>query len=150
MGRIQNINCVFKFSDKIINNSETGIQMNLLFENGCKGKINLDISYIGQQKHILEFTGHNGAIFLENRTANFVDGFELRINKMGEIKRILPQNLVDVIIDKSEDPRIKIVLPIARRFIDWCNYGNNTKPNFKDGLRIQKLIEEARASIEKY
>ena len=123
--------------------------MNLLFENGCVGKINLDISYTGQQKHMLEFIGEDGSILLENNTTNFVDGFELQVNKLGEIQKILPETLFDVSFDKLEDPRIKIVRPLASRFINWCNYGLKTKPDFKDGSRVQELIEKTRVLIQK-
>jgi hypothetical protein len=46
--------------------------------------------------------------------------------------------------DESEDQRVKIIKPIAERFIDWCNKGVEARPNFKDGLRVQELIEIAR------
>ena len=147
LGEIKNIDCMFYFSDRTINNGETGIKMNLLFEDGCEGEINLDISYTGQQKHMLEFIGEEGSIRLENNTANVVDGFELQINKLNKIQKIIPKISIDIKLNKLEDHRIKSILPLATRFIEWCNTGLKTKPDFEEGLRVQELIAIARESI---
>lgn len=148
LGRIKTIDCNFSFSKKNIQNGETGVQMTLLFENNCVGKINLDISYTGQQKHLLEFIGETSSLYLDNNTTNFVDGFELYVNKMGKIQKIVPEISFDTSFENLEDPRIKIVIPIAIRFINWCNNGVKTKPDFQDGLRVQELIEKTRDSIQ--
>ena len=51
--------------------------------------------------------------------------------------------------DESEDPRVKVIRPIAERFIKWCNTGISARPDFHDGLRVQELIELARVSNSK-
>ena len=118
--------------------------MDLLFENGCKGKIILDISYTKQQHHILEFIGEEGSIVLKNNTSSVVDGFELQVNKLGKKQKIIPKILINNQFNESEDPRIKVIMPLAKRFIDWCRIGVETKPNFEKGLRVQELIIKTR------
>ena len=54
--------------------------------------------------------------------------------------------LLDSSYDESEDPRVKVIKPIAERFINWCNTGIAAKPDFQDGLRVQELIKMARIS----
>jgi len=135
------------YYEKSINNSETGIQMDLFFENGCEGKINLDISYTGKQNHVLEFVGEEGSVILENNTAKIIDGFELLVNNLRKIQNHVPKILMYGKFDESEDPRIKNIYPLGRRFIDWCNNGIKTKPDFKDGLRVQELIEKTREFV---
>ncbi len=144
LGRIANIQCSFSSSEKSLNKGETTINMTVLFESGCRGNINMDISYHGQQKHTLEFFADEGKITLQNISNSFVDNFELIVNTGKNTEKIRSKNLLDMSYDESEDQRVKIIKPIAERFIDWCNKGVEARPNFKDGLRVQELIEIAR------
>jgi len=150
LGRIKNIQCSFSSSEKSLNKGETGINMTILFENGCKGNANMDISYLDQEKHIIEFHGKDGTIILQNVTNNFVDDFELTVNTVKEAEKIKPKKIHNTSIDESDDPRVKIIKPIAERFINWCNTGVTAKPDFQDGLRVQELIEMARDSNAKF
>ena len=54
------------------------------------------------------------------------------------------------VIDQLEDSRVKVIKPIAERFIKWCNTGVEAKPDFEDALRVQELIEIARGSNSKF
>jgi len=147
LGRIKNIHCTLSSSKKSLNKGETTIQMTLLFENGCKGKADLDISYTNQPKHIIEFYGEKGSIQLQNNSNNFVDNFELTVTRLNKTQKIVPDVPLNFSNDEMDDPRVKVITPIARRFINWCNNGVKTKPDFQDGLRVQELIELARSSI---
>ena len=149
LGRIKNIRCNFSSSEKSLNKGETSINMTILFENRCMGKVNMDISYSGQQKHIIEFFADNGKIILKNISDSFVDNFELTVNTGKKIQKIKPNSVLDISDDESEDPRVKVIKPIAERFLNWCNTDVEAKPNFEDGLRVQELIEMARASNSK-
>ena len=55
-------------------------------------------------------------------------------------------NLENHDCEELEDSRVKVIKPLATRFIKWCNTGMPSKPDFQDGLRVQKLIEMARNS----
>jgi predicted dehydrogenase len=146
LGRIKNIRCTFSSFKKNLNECETGINMTLLFENGCIGKANLYISYIGQQKHVVEFIGEKGSLKLQNNSDNFVDNFELISTRLDKTQKIVPDPVFTLSCDKSEDYRVRVIMPIAERFINWCNNGIKTKPDFQDGLRVQELIEMARST----
>jgi len=76
LGRIKNIQCNFSSSENSLNKGETGINMTILFENGCKGNAHMDISNPDQQKHTVEFHGKKGTIMLQNLSNNFVDNFD--------------------------------------------------------------------------
>ena len=149
IGRIKSMQCNFIFSEKSLNKGETGIDMSIEFENGCKGKARMDIGYEGLQKHRVEFQGESGTVTLENNSCNFVDNFELIMKNQKGIQKIKPTKVFDLMPDQLEDPRVKIIKPIAERFIRWCNTGVSAKPDFQDGLRIQELIEMARDSNSK-
>ena len=146
LGRIKNIECNFSSSEKSLNKGETGIDMTISFENGCVGNAHMDISNTDQQKHKVEFHAEGKTIILQNFNSNFVDNFELILNTSKGIEKIKPDMLLDSSYDESEDPRVKVIKPIAERFINWCNTGNTAKPDFEDGLRVQELIKMARIS----
>ena len=146
LGRIKNIECNFSSSEKSLNKGETGIDMTISFENGCVGNAHMDISNADQQKHKVEFHTEGKTIILQNFNSNFVDNFELILNTSKGIEKIKPDMLLDSSYDEWEDPRVKVIKPIAERFINWCNTGNTAKPDFEDGLRVQELIKMARIS----
>ena len=146
LGRIKNIECNFSSSEKSLNKGETGTDMTISFENGCVGNAHMDISNTDQQKHKVEFHAEGKTIILQNFNSNFVDNFELILNTSKGIEKIKPDMLLDSSYDESEDPRVKVIKPIAERFINWCNTGNTAKPDFEDGLRVQELIKTARIS----
>jgi len=146
LGRIKNIECNFSSSEKSLNKGETGTDMTISFENGCVGNAHMDISNTDQQKHKVEFHAEGKTIILQNFNSNFVDNFELILNTSKGIEKIKPDMLLDSSYDESEDPRVKVIKPIAERFINWCNTGNTAKPDFEDGLRVQELIKMARIS----
>ena len=146
LGRIKNIECNFSSSEKSLNKGETGTDMTISFENGCVGNAHVDISNTDQQKHKVEFHAEGKTMILQNFNSNFVDNFELILNTSKGIEKIKPDMLLDSSYDESEDPRVKVIKPIAERFINWCNTGNTAKPDFEDGLRVQELIKTARIS----
>ncbi len=73
IGRIKSIQCSFSSSEKSLNKGETSINMTILFENGCIGNIHMDISHVGQPKHMIEFYAENGSIILQNISNNVID-----------------------------------------------------------------------------
>ena len=146
LGRIKNVRCQLFSSEKSLNKGETSMNMTILFESGCMGNVNMDISYSGQQKHALEFFAEGSKIILKNISDSFVDNFELTVDTGQKIQKIKPDNILDISRDESEDERVKVIKPIAERFINWCNTGVEAKPDFEDGLRVQELILLARSS----
>jgi predicted dehydrogenase len=146
LGRIKNLQCNFSSSKQFMNYGETAINMTFLFENGCRGNAHMDISDSSQQKHIVEFHGEEGIITLQNVSNDFVDNFELIVNTKNVTQKIKPHKILSLSHEEFEDPRVKIIQPLAERFIKWCSTGIAAKPDFEDGLRVQELIEMARSS----
>jgi len=149
VGRIKSIQCDFSSSEKSLNEGETGIDMNILFENGCVGNAHLDISNADQQRHKIEFHDGDNTIVLQNISKDFVDNFELILKTSKGTEKVSPDILLETSYNELEDPRVKMIRPIAERFIKWCNTGISAKPDFHDGLRVQELIELARVSNSK-
>jgi predicted dehydrogenase len=150
MGNIANLKCNFSSSEKSLNKGETCIDMDIIFENSCLGNVHMDIAYTGKRKHIIEFHSEKETMTLVNKTDSFVDGFELTTNTIKETQKIKMNDTSNINLNDSEDSRIKLIMPIAQRFINWCNTGIPAKPDFQDGLRVQKLIEMARKSVQNF
>jgi hypothetical protein len=44
----------------------------------------------------------------------------------------------------GEDERVRVVKKLATRFVNGCRTSSQVVPSFKEGVRVQKLIEEIR------
>lgn len=150
IGRIKSMQCNFSTSEKSMNRGETIVNMILLFENSCIGNAHLNISYVGQQKHTIEFHGEDGTMMLQNNSDSMIDNFKLIINNREGVQKLEPEKPFDLLSDSSEDSRVRPVKAIAGRFINWCNTGTAFKPDFEDGFRVQELIEMAKDSNSKF
>jgi predicted dehydrogenase len=144
LGKIKNLQCDFTLLGENYNSSENIINITMVFENGCVGNVHMDISNAKQQKHVIEFHTKNKIIILQNYSESFVDNFKLIISEENNTEKIMNGNLKNHDYEQLEDSRVKVIKPLATRFIKWCNTGIPSKPDFQDGLRVQKLIEMAR------
>jgi len=147
LGKIESIQCVnSSYENK--QNSDVELNMKILFKNGCLGNIHLDISDKTNQIHEIKFHSKTkNLLILKNITNNYADNFELILNGLSKKIKENPNETNDT-FKKSEDPRIKLVSNIGKRFIDWCITGKKSKPDFYDGLRVQELIKIIRKMSE--
>jgi len=144
LGKINSFECELSSSEKSINKGETTINILAKFSNDCLGKIFVDISN-ENTSHVLEFHGEKKKLILENHTSSLVDNFELSLHSKEDSQKIKLNNIMSK-NDPSEDPRVKIVSLLARKFIHWCNSGIAQKPDFQNGMRVQELIDLAQTS----
>jgi len=96
--------------------------------------------------HRVEFYGDAGTMVLENPTKDYVRGFTLRrgTRKEGSLTEVaLPAPREDI---WPNDGRIYVVSRLAARFVDWALGGSPGRPDFRDGARVQLLIDAARRS----
>tara|TARA_B100001540_G_scaffold31430_1_gene27392 strand:+ start:3368 stop:4366 length:999 start_codon:yes stop_codon:yes gene_type:complete len=140
LGSITNIESKIFCSELSLNHGETKIELKFNFGNNRTGYANLDIS-IPSSNHSINFKTQNGNLILENRTDSFVDNFDLIMKTGNKTEKIQLDNLENMY---DEDPRIKVIVPLAKRFVNWCNFDQKSKPDFEDGMRVQKLIEISR------
>lgn len=57
-----------------------------------------------------------------------------------------PVTVSDQEEDIWEDGRILPLSRLARQFFDWIENGKPARPDFREALRVQELIEAARVS----
>ena len=118
LGKIKSMKFSSSSSDKSLNNGDTAINMNLLFENGCQGNVHVDISNSNEHNHTIKFLGNNGTLTLQNNTNSFVDNFQIILDKNNESKKIKPHKTLKISNEDFEDQRVKIVNILATKFIN--------------------------------
>ncbi len=137
-GEILNLKGHLSFSKRSLNKGDSGVNLTINFKNGVKGKVKLSANS-PVNTHQLIFKCTKGKIILENLD-NKVTKFSLKVyagNKL--IKSIFDKNKT-----KDEDERVEVVKTLATRFIDGCNTKKEITPSFKEGFRVQQLIENIR------
>jgi predicted dehydrogenase len=101
--------------------------------------------------HRLDVHGDDGALVLENRTADYVKGFTLAVGtrKTNTLVPVAPTPA-----PSEGDGRVLAVAPIARRLLDVVDARRvgtaeaAVVPNLRHGLRVQILLDLARASAD--
>jgi predicted dehydrogenase len=106
-------------------------------------------SFLGNG-HRLTFYGSRGTLVLENKTQDYIHGFRLSegLRPAKCFKDITPPE-GSARRKSSKDGRIAAVGGIAGRFLDWIKTGKPARPDFRDGLRVQRLLELAFESSRK-
>lgn len=94
--------------------------------------------------HRFTVHGEEGTLVLENRTADYVLGFELSLGTRatGALARIAADDP-----QPGVDGRIAPTARLLTRFLDAIESGSETQPSFADGLRAQRILDMMRAPI---
>lgn len=102
-------------------------------------------AFLGHGHRVAAY-GEDGTMLLENRTADYAAGFELRFGERGQKDlRLLAKDEAQ----PGVDGRIAPVARIARRFVDSIISGSEMRPNFQDGARAQLILEQMLATSGK-
>ena len=109
---------------------------------GCPVTISVAADAFLGGGHRLEIYGEQGTLLLENRTADYVNGFTLSVGTRAN--RTFSSEPSEPF--PHPDGRIGATSGIVRRFVDGILSGAAVKPNLEDGLRVQRLIAAARAA----
>ncbi len=114
------------------------------FEMACGCPVTLSVAadaFLGSG-HRLEIYGEQGTLLLENGTTDYVNGFTLSVGtrETGAFSRYPPQPL------SQPDGRIGAASRIVQRFVDAIVTGTTVEPNLEQGVRVQHLMEAARAA----
>ena len=141
-GEIVNAKSLFTYSKESINGAEVGVDMLLKFGRGVTGYAHINCGSRGLASHELVFQCERGIIFLGNKGNSFVSNFTVKIqNLSGERQLRVKKDRGQA----NEDERVKVVKKLAGRFVNACIRRKAMSPSFKDGLRVQELIEKIRA-----
>lgn len=96
-------------------------------------------SFLGSG-HRVEFYGEQGSLILDNPTADYVRGFKLLHGDRdtGYLKAVECGDAAGY-----EDGRVAAVAPLAAKFLEWLETGKPCRPSFREGLRVQQLLDAA-------
>lgn len=140
-GRILEFKRRLFYSRESTNGGEIGIDLVLKFENNVTGKAHLNCNNKKLTRHQLIFTCEKARIVLENK--NFItSNFEITIYINDKIKKLITPETEN--LKNNIDERVIIVKKIVAKFINGINHKKETIPSFKEGLRVQKLIDKIR------
>jgi predicted dehydrogenase len=118
--------------------------MSLRLAGGLPVTLSISTHTVHGSGHRVELFGDDGTLVLENRTSDYVKGFELRLGTREDRE---PRPIAFEAPPPPEgDGRIAVVAGLARRFLDWIVDGVPTGPTFQDGLRVQQLLDAATRS----
>lgn len=121
---------------------DTSAALSFEFSDGLKGSMVLNSSVSSVPVHEMTVYGSHGVLKLSNRTDDPVVGFRLLLKNSGENFRELAVESSEG-SEPDEDSRVRPVSILARRFADWIVDGTPCQPNFRDGLRVQRLLDAA-------
>lgn len=109
---------------------------------GCPVTVSVAADAFLGSGHRLEIYGDQGTLVLENRTKDYVNGFELSVGTRatGVFSTRPPEP------PSYMDGRIGAASAIVRRFVDAILTGTAVEPNLAHGLRVQHLMAAARAA----
>ncbi|UBF28450.1 hypothetical protein K9N68_11580 [Kovacikia minuta CCNUW1] len=119
----------------------------LELESGVAASLSISShSFLGSG-HRVEFYGDAGTLVLDNPTTDYVSGFQLLhgTRETGKLETVLGDRPSPTPI---KDGRLVVVSRLVNRFVTWLETGVPSTPSFKDGLRVQQLLEAARNSHE--
>ncbi len=115
----------------------------LRFQAGASAAVSICTDAIHGEGHSLSCFGTEGALVLENKTADPVFGFQLRAGA-AQAEQLQPVDLPPLV--GEGDGRVFAVARLAERFAEWIGAGQAARPDFGDGLRVQALLDAARRS----
>jgi len=139
-GEITDMKSLFTYSPESIHGGEVGVDMLLKFKRGATGQAHVSCNSKGRVRHQLVFQCERGVIALENENA-VVDNFTVKTYDAHGMKQLKVRKDRG---RKNEDERVKIVKKLAARFVNCCISKSQMSPSFKEGLRVQELIEMVR------
>jgi len=125
----------------------TNVTILLRFKSGGYATIKASNNSLGMNEHTIKFFNDKGIVILENKTEDWVNGFNLYTFKRKSLlqkKIFFKKNN----IKHNQDSRLFLVSKIVNRLIEKILFKKDMIPNFKNGHRVQQLIESALKSSQ--
>ena len=126
---------------------DTFAQLSVVFDSGLAASLSVGVAAFLGPGHRLAFYGNEGTLSLENGAADYVKGFHLS-HGTRQSGRLEPVSVDEEADGWEGDGRIIAASRIVGRFLDWMETDQEATPSFKDGLRVQFLLDAARCSHE--
>ncbi|MDB4888786.1 MAG: oxidoreductase [Gemmatimonadetes bacterium] len=143
MGSIERLSSTLAKAPSSSRPGDTAVNLGLTFASGAFGSIRLSTGAPLGSGHRIEIYGSEGALVLVNESKDVVRGFRLRKGDRasGSMSDVTPPS--PSAWDDSVDARVEPVSRLTSRFLDWIREGRETGPTFREGLRVQRLLDAA-------
>ena len=127
---------------------DTLVRMWVDFASRATASVTVDTMAGFGNVHRVELHGSEGALQLINESRDYISGFKLLRGGPGDssMTQVACDATGSATTDSDVDGRIQATSAMMKRLVDWMETGQEQNPNFEDGLRVQRLIEEARQS----
>lgn len=111
------------------------------FESGLGATVDVAMNCPFGSGHRIEVYGADGAVVLDNPSADYVRGFRVQAQARGgaAVGHAEP-------IPGDEDGRIWATSRIAARFVERIRHGGTGGPDLAAGLRVQRILDACRES----
>jgi predicted dehydrogenase len=146
MGSIARLSATVTRAPDSRRSGDTAVTLGLEFASGASGSVTLSTAAPLGRGHRVEIYGSSGALLLVNDSGDHVRGFRLLAGNRGTqgLRAIEPEAPGEPL--EGMDARVGPVSRLASRFVDWIHTGQPTRPSFRDGLRVQLLLDAAARS----
>lgn len=127
-------------------NGDTLASLSLQFASGLSGVAILSNVARYGPGHRLEIYGDKGTLQLFNPGPDPVEGFKLAIGNhhSEELETLETEKWPEQPV--HSDSRIRPVARLVNRFLNWMETGTAVSPSFKEGARVQELLDAAKLS----
>lgn len=140
-GRISVLKSQLSYTKEIAK-GETGVDLLLKFVSGATGYAHLNCNTPGINRHHLEFILEKATIVLENE-GSYTSNFVVKLYAGNSPKKLLSVKTKKN-SKKGEDERVRVVRNLTSRFVNSIIHNTESVPSFRDGVRVQELIEKIR------
>ena len=146
VGPVRSLSATLRRAPGDVREGDTLDAIVLVAESGVTVALSIATDAFLGSGHRLEVCGDEGTLVLENRESDYVRGFRLFLAERKD-RELLPRPVSDVLGSPTEDGRIEATAAIASRLVDVVTRGEGrVAPGVREGARVQRLIEAARAS----
>ncbi len=123
--------------------AETLCQVSLELASGAPVFVCVSSAAPAGTGHRIEIYGDEGTLILDNATKDYLTAFELAVTMRNAGRRSYG-SFPNMPPEIEGDGRIQAVFPLAQRFVRWIRSGEPAEPNFRHGVRVQRLLETTR------
>ena len=125
---------------------EEEIELDIILANRCIISVKINNKLTNKFGHSITITGKKGVCYLYNNSKHVNNNFNLKINLKDKKSYIIKSKFKK---KNKLDQRISSVEPLVRKFGDWIELQKIQKPNLKDAIRVEYLLNKCRLSIKK-
>lgn len=116
----------------------TRVDLDLETAGGCECSIRVVTDAATPTGLRATFTGDRGTLALTGGVSDYVRGHVLSVTARGWPPETV---LCEDPPSPDGDPRVGVVAPIVRRFMDAVRGGSPMRPDLSDGVRLQRLLD---------